>query len=158
MLYGELCADDEPCLTDCWGDTCGAEDSSGVPAPSQASPPSNTPALAESWSPSVSAVAKCEPMQMEADIDECAAKMHYCHANTVCVNLPGSYRCDCVTGYVRVDDFSCTEHDECGSGQHSCDENAICTNTIRGHSCTCKPGYVGNGTICRGIESEECSG
>lgn len=43
-----------------------------------------------------------------ADIDECAAKMHYCHANTVCVNLPGSYRCDCVTGYVRVDDFSCT--------------------------------------------------
>lgn len=43
-----------------------------------------------------------------ADIDECAAKMHYCHANTVCVNLPGSYRCDCVMGYVRVDDFSCT--------------------------------------------------
>lgn len=34
--------------------------------------------------------------------------MHYCHANTVCVNLPGSYRCDCVMGYVRVDDFSCT--------------------------------------------------
>ncbi|KAF7245487.1 Protein kinase C-binding protein NELL1 [Varanus komodoensis] len=42
------------------------------------------------------------------DIDECAAKMHYCHANTVCVNLPGSYRCDCVPGYIRIDDFSCT--------------------------------------------------
>uniref|UniRef100_A0A8D1DJ27 Neural EGFL like 1 n=1 Tax=Sus scrofa TaxID=9823 RepID=A0A8D1DJ27_PIG len=84
------------------------------------------------------------------DIDECAAKMHYCHANTVCVNLPGLYRCDCVPGYIRVDDFSCTEHDECGSGQHNCDENAICTNTVQGHSCTCKPGYVGNGTICRG--------
>ncbi|KAL4829609.1 hypothetical protein H8958_006134 [Nasalis larvatus] len=83
------------------------------------------------------------------DIDECAAKMHYCHANTVCVNLPGLYRCDCVPGYIRVDDFSCTEHDECGSGQHNCDENAICTNTVQGHSCTCKPGYVGNGTICR---------
>ncbi|KAJ7344566.1 hypothetical protein JRQ81_000516, partial [Phrynocephalus forsythii] len=83
-------------------------------------------------------------------IDECAAKMHYCHANTVCVNLPGSYRCDCVSGYIRIDDFSCTERDECDSGQHNCDENAICTNTVRGHSCTCKPGYVGNGTICRG--------
>ncbi|KAI4561626.1 hypothetical protein MJG53_016680 [Ovis ammon polii x Ovis aries] len=82
-------------------------------------------------------------------IDECAAKMHYCHANTVCVNLPGLYRCDCVPGYIRVDDFSCTEHDDCGSGQHNCDENAICTNTVQGHSCTCKPGYVGNGTICR---------
>ncbi|XP_065539482.1 protein kinase C-binding protein NELL1 isoform X4 [Lathamus discolor] len=89
------------------------------------------------------------------DIDECAAKMHYCHANTVCVNLPGSYRCDCAMGYVRVDDFSCTEHDECGSRHQSCDENAICTNTVRGHSCTCKPGYVGNGTICRDID--ECA-
>ncbi|XP_044871810.1 protein kinase C-binding protein NELL1 isoform X6 [Mauremys mutica] len=90
------------------------------------------------------------------DIDECAAKMHYCHANTVCVNLPGSYRCDCVPGYIRVDDFSCTEHDECGSGQHNCDVNAICTNTVRGHSCTCKPGYVGNGTICRAFCEEGC--
>ncbi|XP_074985573.1 protein kinase C-binding protein NELL1 isoform X6 [Caretta caretta] len=90
------------------------------------------------------------------DIDECAAKMHYCHANTVCVNLPGTYRCDCVPGYIRVDDFSCTEHDECGSGQHNCDENAICTNTVRGHSCTCKPGYVGNGTICRAFCEEGC--
>ncbi|OCT83613.1 hypothetical protein XELAEV_18021755mg [Xenopus laevis] len=43
-----------------------------------------------------------------SDIDECAAKMHYCHSNTVCVNLPGSYRCDCVSGFIRVDDFSCT--------------------------------------------------
>ncbi|ETE60025.1 hypothetical protein L345_14237, partial [Ophiophagus hannah] len=34
--------------------------------------------------------------------------MHYCHANTVCVNLPGSYRCNCVPGYIRIDDFSCT--------------------------------------------------
>ncbi|KAI5929323.1 Protein kinase C-binding protein NELL1 [Manis javanica] len=90
------------------------------------------------------------------DIDECAAKMHYCHANTVCVNLPGLYRCDCVPGYIRVDDFSCTEHDECGSGQHSCDENAICTNTVQGHSCTCKPGYVGNGTVCRAFCQEGC--
>lgn len=47
------------------------------------------------------------------DIDECAAKMHYCHANTVCVNLPGLYRCDCIPGYIRVDDFSCTgEHED----------------------------------------------
>ncbi|XP_070347453.1 protein kinase C-binding protein NELL1 isoform X3 [Equus asinus] len=90
------------------------------------------------------------------DIDECAAKMHYCRANTVCVNLPGLYRCDCVPGYIRVDDFSCTEHDECGSGQHNCDENAICTNTVQGHSCTCKPGYVGNGTSCRAFCEEGC--
>lgn len=50
----------------------------------------------------------CFSCFLTADIDECTAKMHYCHANTMCVNLPGSYRCDCVRGYVRVDDFSCT--------------------------------------------------
>ncbi|NP_001336372.1 neural EGFL like 1 L homeolog precursor [Xenopus laevis] len=90
------------------------------------------------------------------DIDECAAKMHYCHSNTVCVNLPGSYRCDCVSGFIRVDDFSCTEHDECGGGESSCDENAICANSVLGHSCTCKPGYVGNGTVCRAFCEEGC--
>ncbi|KAL4642008.1 protein kinase C-binding protein NELL1 [Arapaima gigas] len=90
------------------------------------------------------------------DIDECSSQMHYCHANTVCVNLPGSHRCDCLPGFVRVDDYSCTEQDECASGQHSCDKNAICTNTIQGHTCTCRPGYVGNGTMCRAFCEEGC--
>ncbi|CAK7299336.1 Protein kinase C-binding protein NELL1 [Vulpes lagopus] len=75
--------------------------------------------------------------------------MHYCPANTVCVNLPGLYRYDCVPGYIRVDDFSCTKYDECGHRQHICDENAICANIVQGHSCTYKLGYLGNGTICR---------
>ncbi|KAM8938732.1 protein kinase C-binding protein NELL1 [Pelodytes ibericus] len=90
------------------------------------------------------------------DVDECAAKMHYCHSNTACVNLPGTYRCDCVPGYIRVDDFSCTERDECVSGNASCDENAICANSVSGHSCTCKPGYVGNGTVCLAFCEEGC--
>ncbi|KAF3832986.1 hypothetical protein F7725_026651, partial [Dissostichus mawsoni] len=81
-------------------------------------------------------------------IDECATQMHYCQSNTVCVNLPGSHRCDCLPGFIR--------HDDCASGQDQCDENAICINTIRGHLCTCKPGYVGNGTICRAFCEEGC--
>ncbi|XP_047658858.1 protein kinase C-binding protein NELL1 isoform X2 [Tachysurus fulvidraco] len=88
------------------------------------------------------------------DIDECSTQMHYCQANTVCVNLPGGHRCDCLPGFSRVDDFSCTERDECVSGQSSCDENAICTNTVHGHLCTCKPGFMGNGTICTDVD--EC--
>ncbi|XP_062869522.1 protein kinase C-binding protein NELL1-like [Trichomycterus rosablanca] len=90
------------------------------------------------------------------DIDECSTLMHYCQANTVCVNLPGGHRCDCVPGSSRVDDFSCTEHDECVAGQSSCDENAICTNTIHGHLCTCKPGFVGNGTVCEAFCEDAC--
>uniref|UniRef100_A0AAR2J8N2 Neural EGFL like 1 n=1 Tax=Pygocentrus nattereri TaxID=42514 RepID=A0AAR2J8N2_PYGNA len=90
------------------------------------------------------------------DIDECSTQMHYCQANTACVNLPGGHRCDCLPGFTRVDDFSCTERDECTGGQSLCDENAICTNTVHGHLCTCKPGYVGNGTICRAFCEEGC--
>ncbi|KAG7327798.1 hypothetical protein KOW79_009404 [Hemibagrus wyckioides] len=90
------------------------------------------------------------------DIDECSTQMHYCQANTVCVNLPGGHRCDCLPGFSRVDDFSCTERDECVSGQSSCDENAICTNTIHGHLCTCKPGFMGNGTACTAVCKDVC--
>lgn len=34
--------------------------------------------------------------------------MHYCQSNTACVNLPGSHRCDCLPGFIRVDEYSCT--------------------------------------------------
>lgn len=42
------------------------------------------------------------------DIDECAEGRHYCRENTVCVNTPGSFMCICKTGYIRIDDYSCT--------------------------------------------------
>ncbi|XP_070347454.1 protein kinase C-binding protein NELL1 isoform X4 [Equus asinus] len=70
------------------------------------------------------------------DIDECAAKMHYCRANTVCVNLPGLYRCDCVPGYIRVDDFSCTAFCEEG-----CRYGGTC---VAPNKCVCPSGFTGN--------------
>lgn len=42
------------------------------------------------------------------DIDECAEGRHYCRENTMCVNTPGSFMCICKTGYIRIDDYSCT--------------------------------------------------
>lgn len=51
-----------------------AEEPSEVPVTSQTNSPSNTPALAESWSPNVSVVAKCELMQMGA-ADTCVVIM-----------------------------------------------------------------------------------
>ena len=45
---------------------------------------------------------------LSSDIDECATQMHYCQSNTACVNLPGSHRCDCLPGFIRVDEYSCT--------------------------------------------------
>ncbi|KAJ6653644.1 hypothetical protein lerEdw1_009020 [Lerista edwardsae] len=45
---------------------------------------------------------------LSTDIDECAEGRHYCRENTMCVNTPGSFMCICKTGYIRIDDYSCT--------------------------------------------------
>lgn len=45
---------------------------------------------------------------LSLDIDECAEGKHYCRENTMCVNTPGSFMCICHTGYIRIDDYSCT--------------------------------------------------
>ncbi|XP_053111316.1 protein kinase C-binding protein NELL2 isoform X3 [Hemicordylus capensis] len=115
------------------------------------------------------------------DIDECAEGRHYCRENTMCVNTPGSFMCICKTGYIRIDDYSCTgalslfplkkisakvraqplygaqlEHDECLTNQQNCDENALCFNTVGGHNCVCKPGYTGNGTVCKAFCKDGC--
>lgn len=47
-------------------------------------------------------------LSLSSDIDECATQMHYCQSNTACVNLPGGHRCDCLPGFIRVDEYSCT--------------------------------------------------
>ena len=45
---------------------------------------------------------------MFADIDECTAGTHNCPATVAdCVNLPGSFTCECVAGYTG-DGFTCT--------------------------------------------------
>lgn len=34
-----------------------------------------------------------------ADVDECQSGAHRCGGGQLCHNLPGSYRCECQTGY-----------------------------------------------------------
>ena len=48
------------------------------------------------------------PCSFFTDVDECAEGRHYCRENTMCVNTPGSFMCICKTGYIRIDDYSCT--------------------------------------------------
>lgn len=38
------------------------------------------------------------------DVNECAIGFHRCGPNSVCVNLVGSYRCECRSGYEFADD------------------------------------------------------
>lgn len=87
------------------------------------------------------------------DTDECLEEGglngHHCHLNTKCVNTIGSYVCECLPGYKRVNKFNCAELDECSTGEHNCDVNADCINTQGSYHCLCKEGYTGDGYTCK---------
>ena len=84
-----------------------------------------------------------------------------------CINIPGSFLCNCSEGYVlNEDSFSCdgerilisklilnsllclTDIDECLSDP--CHSNATCNNTIGSFICTCVGGFSGDGFQCDG--------
>ncbi|XP_029655652.2 CUB and sushi domain-containing protein 1-like [Octopus sinensis] len=74
---------------------------------------------------------KCE------DYNECVVDP--CKQNEVCTNTEGSHRCDCRTGFHRVNGV-CTDIDECSTGMHLCEQ--ICKNTEGSYQCDCKEGYM----------------
>ncbi|XP_076682027.1 protein kinase C-binding protein NELL1 isoform X4 [Andrena cerasifolii] len=94
------------------------------------------------------------------DVDECkqqgGSDGHHCNANTKCVNVIGSYTCECLPGYHRVDKFNCAELDECTTGHHACDEHATCVNTAGSYYCICKDGYTGDGYTCKPNCNQTC--
>ncbi|XP_050392092.1 protein kinase C-binding protein NELL1 isoform X1 [Patella vulgata] len=83
----------------------------------------------------------------ELDIDECGLGISACHGHSVCVNIPGWYRCDCLEGYhCNWPDNHygslCLDINECigeGSG-HTCHTSMECINMEGGYECACKPG------------------
>ena len=41
---------------------------------------------------------------MFLDIDECSTGVHNCIQNQQCVNTPGDYECECISGYRLVNE------------------------------------------------------
>ena len=92
------------------------------------------------------------------DIDECSSNNGGC--NQVCVNLVGSYYCQCNNGYtlsnnnhtcigkiyVQFYSFSIIlsiDNNECSTGNGGCEHN--CTNSPGSYNCSCADGYSLNG-------------
>ncbi|XP_074552133.1 nidogen-1-like [Halichoeres trimaculatus] len=97
------------------------------------------------------------------DIDECRETYNICGSNAVCSNQPGTFRCECLTGFVFASDGrTCIEHsgpvDHCRRGSHDCDDarRAQCSYTGgSAYICSCLPGFVGDGRVCQDVD--ECS-
>ncbi|XP_051833902.1 nidogen-2 isoform X2 [Antechinus flavipes] len=96
------------------------------------------------------------------DVNECTTGSHLCGHNSVCVNLPGSYRCECHSGYEFGEDkHTCiliaSSFNPCEEGNHNCAsvERAQCIyHGGSSYSCICLSGYVGNGHECTDVD--EC--
>uniref|UniRef100_A0A8C1CI33 Nidogen 2 n=1 Tax=Cyprinus carpio carpio TaxID=630221 RepID=A0A8C1CI33_CYPCA len=81
------------------------------------------------------------------DVDECAEGLSSCGAHSYCVNLPGSHRCQCESGFeFGFDGRTCQDVDECRD--QPCHTQALCSNSLGSFHCQCQPGYHGDGFQC----------
>ncbi|XP_052777794.1 uncharacterized protein LOC128215112 [Mya arenaria] len=83
-----------------------------------------------------------------SDVNECTDGSTLCldKPNAMCVNKPGSYVCQCPTGYYEVDGV-CEDINECTVlKDHGCLH--ICMNTEGSYYCSCKAGQFGDGNNC----------
>ena len=97
------------------------------------------------------------------DTNECVNGGHACEkVISNCINLEGSYRCECAAGYqgisfeltleqtrVSLKNYSkeryikqgCKDIDECLIGEHNCKASSTCVNSVGSFTCTCNDGF-----------------
>lgn len=96
------------------------------------------------------------------DIDECATGFNRCGAHSLCLNLPGSFRCECEAGYeFAADGYTCVltppPTNPCEDRRNNCAPSDVAQCISLGDGtfrCVCRPGYSGNGYQCTDID--EC--
>ncbi|VDK71684.1 unnamed protein product [Litomosoides sigmodontis] len=93
------------------------------------------------------------------NINECETGIAKCPEYSTCVNLPGTYFCNCTEGFqpLGIPLERCADIDECAKEMHNCPENFKCQNEIGGFKCVqkCDAGYrLVNGTC---VDVDECA-
>lgn len=79
-------------------------------------------------------------------LDECQIGTSTCDVTAVCYNSPGSYSCECLSGY-SGDGYTCTKILSCADVQ--CGQNAECVELSAGNpECRCLPKFYGDGLFC----------
>eukprot|EP00035_Acanthoeca_spectabilis_P004151 m.99434 g.99434 ORF g.99434 m.99434 type:complete len:2093 (+) comp12461_c0_seq1:242-6520(+) len=79
------------------------------------------------------------------------AGQHDCSGNATCTDTPGSFTCDCLTGFAG-DGTSCSEIDECLTAS-TCPTRSDCENVVGSFLCHCHAGF--GGSSCTDIN--ECN-
>ncbi|CAH1772474.1 unnamed protein product, partial [Owenia fusiformis] len=88
-------------------------------------------------------------------VNECLENNGDCSMK--CVNTQGSFKCECVSGYVLDVDSSseCLDVDEC-AGPNSCKQQ--CLNTVGSFTCSCQDGFslAADGFACEAPPEDAC--
>uniref|UniRef100_H0UYV6 EGF-containing fibulin-like extracellular matrix protein 1 n=1 Tax=Cavia porcellus TaxID=10141 RepID=H0UYV6_CAVPO len=71
------------------------------------------------------------------DTDECTAGTHNCRADQVCINLRGSFACQCLPGYQKLGE-QCVDINECDASNKCAQQ---CYNILGSFICQCNQGY-----------------
>ncbi|WAR07512.1 MLP-like protein [Mya arenaria] len=91
------------------------------------------------------------------DVNECESHISPCSdAYQTCVNIPGSFLCECLIGYKDSGSSHCEDVDECTNPLlNGCGQNMLCSNTAGGYICACMEGFVRSEKDCKDVD--ECN-
>jgi hypothetical protein len=77
-----------------------------------------------------------------ADVDECSDGLARCSAGSHCVNIPGSFLCECDAGFRLVGGSGC-QQTTCATWNETCGEGAACDDSSGTPTCVCVDGAPG---------------
>ncbi|XP_066993764.2 fibrillin-2 [Anabrus simplex] len=91
------------------------------------------------------------------DIDECHLMPLMCQ-HGVCMNVPGSFECQCNQGYkFDMASHQCIDDNECFRVPSPCHGNAQCINSPGSYECTCPEGYKLAMSMRDCVDIDECT-